>query len=140
MTENEFKRYLALGLCATGVWGGQKEATMYSYNWVVLPKLPEWDKAKYPYASIHLDGSTGYYWLWLSTEPLSRGTLGFIQFPDGATGIGSVYYPNEHTSWPEFTMDEGDIFTTSALWANYNILNANGTVYLEASDPVPVYE
>lgn len=151
MTENEFKLYLALGLCAPGVWGGQKEATMYSYNGVVLPKLPEWDKTAYPYAILYHPGFLSIYDETKNVLMVSDSTFIFngSQYrPNGdyKTGKSEIEIDAEST-WSDFTYHEyndadGGFYKSVAkvYWSNHDILNDDGTIHLSASDPVPVYE
>lgn len=108
----------------------------YLYNGIELPALPAWDKEKYPYASIADDGS-GYYYLDYSAKPT-------IVSAAGNVGWGGAMYmcKQGQTDWVRDGV-EGIIFPT-LIWANYDAYYADsagdvaGTLYLPASDPVPV--
>ena len=124
--------------------GATKKLVGYSYNGVVLPKLPEWDKTVYPYAVIghHWTDWTldGNYHLLVSSTPIFKKSQGrvtanppFMQFILGyrEEGVWSGPYNTEL----EESMSLGD-----TLWANNDILNEDGTVYFATYEPVPVYE
>ena len=121
------------------------EPIAYLYNGIQLPVPPEWDKETYPYATMQLDGSTGNYFLWLtSTRPCKS----IIHLAINPSGVGVVYATKAsegHTTWYQADKwDEGESpfgALTSAMWANYDIFKTDGiTVYLESSEPIPVYE
>ena len=142
--DSDFMKGFALGKqLRPQVIAGLKEPVAYLYgpDKVRLPKLPEWDKETYPYAFIYLDGYTGYYWLWAFTErPYRLNHTGFLAYPDGAVAIRWVLYTNE-TEWGHKVENaQSGLFSASSLWANFDILNEDGTVYLAGSAPVPVYE
>lgn len=132
----------------------------YLYNGVRLPKLPDLDKSMWPYAYIQQHGST--FDLVYSTTPLSYGTHEYSQWLEGNDdGIANVYrYKNEQTNWTWNVYEEGREYKkglsvilyarTNGIWANTNLyyaenlgdefINLIGTLYLEKSDPIPVYE
>ena len=116
----------------------------YLYNGIELPALPEWDKAAYPYAYISYSGTYDAYFLrlvdapgvhqyYMGQECIYFGTdanLSNYKFVDGAW----TFY-NETTAKYEMIMVASVI---QIVWSNYNILNKDGTIYLSASDPIPV--
>jgi hypothetical protein len=144
----------------------QGEPVAYLYNGVRLPKLPEWDKTAYPYAVIYTyhgesEKQNPVYRLVLSDTPFSivYRTIAFT----GATYDALKWVGNYTAKWKIATWDywdvdgygaDGSIFavddeTDAVVWANTDICYANdysgdetiaGTVYLAASEPVPVYE
>lgn len=119
-------------------------AIAYLYNGILLPALPEWDKEKYPYAYIMGAGS-----LILSASPVEYYAL---------TGFGKLEYWRFHTNYllytatqkywecKEWTLTDsvGDteeiisFFINAPTWCNTDIIKED-TVYLEASDAVPLY-
>lgn len=110
--------------------------THYSYNGVVLPKLPEWDKTVYPYAWISSFNSS-LSMLFLSTKPVYRKNY----IPAETTYKRALAANASDNSWGNFA--DGSTGTTYAVtstpfWANHDILNEDGTVYLAASEPMPV--
>lgn len=116
----------------------------YLYNGMELPPLPEYDKTKYPYVFIWKEESivTTIYLYLLSeivyqtatdntyclvarelvatTTPTSDGWSAFSEYPygSGVTSLFQVGYKNENK------------------WANFDILNEDGTVSLSASYPI----
>ena len=125
----------------------------YLYNGVELPDINAvWDKETYPYAYIVNGASiaemlpqefTGYL-LHLSSAPAEA-------FPDGysmitlSKGAYSLWYSTK-TGWvnviAETNYSSGVVLSEAGLsaevWASTDILNTDGSVYLAASDPVPV--
>lgn len=136
-----FKTGLALGLTGAPLPFPQKEPVAYLYNGVRLPKLPEWDKVKYPYAV--LQGMSGSYRLNVSSLPIyaiKQGEKTYITVSQDAEGhnyqiaTGSEYW--------EGGMFGGvsPIVSLPVFWANYDVKYEDGKPYLTASEPVPVYE
>ena len=108
----------------------------YLYNGVELPALPEWDKTKYPYAVItqHLGGTQ--YWLKIFSKPVVD-RVGYGKCRQ-ATCISTS------TAWGDFTeeTDFGEDGTTITLivWTNHDVYLADRTLYMAASDPIPVIQ
>lgn len=136
MTENEFKRYLALGLCAPGVWGGEKEPVAYLYNGVRLPKIPVVEG--YEFASI-VDAN-GVYIVSFTNHKDQAYNTGGIQ-----ASVTSELYKYSDGQWVKtyFTSFPG---VYPLVWTNYDLYfkdayeDLGGTVCMYASAPVPVYE
>lgn len=143
--------------------------TIYLYNGVKLPKLPDWDKDTYPYALMvrSLSSSSDSYVLYCSTTP--------IHYKYTGTGIFAGYRPlaekdgtaiaysvsilksngaffNDSTGdvvdyWPRHeALDKqlvgGETFTESKtrFWANYNVLDIDSKdVLLAMSQPTPFF-
>jgi hypothetical protein len=138
--------------CILGVCGkplpivAKKEPTAYSYNGVVLPKLPEWDKTEYPYAFIADNKSGAVYTLYVSTELwVDRGYSGIWHGGSSTAGNAIAFHINDDGSgW----QDGKDISSTQSsgglgsppIWTNVDMYYKDGTLSLEASDPIPVYE
>jgi hypothetical protein len=109
----------------------KKQPIAYSYNGVILPALPEWDREMYPYAVIGLlDGV--YHLTYHYTT--------FAVYDDG-----TYYIPGSGTS--AYALTDGEwVFThlwlksLTAVWANYDMQTDGGTLVLAASEPTPVYE
>ena len=112
----------------------------YLYNGVRLPKLPEWDKETYPYSFINYGG-------WLYPNSLELYVCKEFTF-DGS----EVHYTaeslrtplteySEDFAWGDFSPSSGgDVARNWLLWTNTDLVESDGTVYLAATDPVPVYE
>lgn len=115
-----------------------KQPVAYLYNGVQLPAPPDGDEDLCPCACIYKSyvvGSVRYCFA-RSSEP-------FKWNPDG--GILSIYSPYsswlEDDEWPQGTQFEGWWDQVcQVVWTNVNILQEDGTLHLEASDPIPVYE
>ncbi|MBR5862184.1 MAG: hypothetical protein IKZ08_02540 [Bacteroidales bacterium] len=100
----------------------------YKYNGHEGAALPAWDRRAYPYAILIDDGS-----LVCTTTPF--------------------YYDGEHArvdTYDRLTFDYDGVYydipyhfnnvkyASSAKWSNHDIFNADGTVYLAASNPIDV--
>ena len=134
----------------------------YLYNGVELPALPEWDKAKYPYAVIGTfttyGGDDGFTLLtnkrlWLLKEPYVLGSkfgaLYYIKTPETLANpeAGTTYCyfncleENNYAVWEFFEEKEADgngMTINAPEWSNYDVYTTDGTLYLAASEPVPV--
>lgn len=110
-------------------------ATVYSYNGQTLPALPEWDKTAYPYAMI--EGEKFY----ASAVPVTHES-GFL---GGKRHVTAPYIMvrstnNDGVYWGEIELQEVDATVNLGMqWTNHNVLDENGDVYLEASEPVPMH-
>jgi hypothetical protein len=121
----------------------------YSYNGTVLPPLPEWDKTVYPYAVILHTGMVTHYWyLILLPEVTYKFTESInpkwcLYVPEGQMGFKVKSDSQKNVlsdKWESGTMWFGYKALENVTWANFDLLNEDGTLYLAASDPIPVYE
>ena len=122
--------------------GLEAPATAYLYNGIQLPPLPGWDKASRPYAFIREMGSLyGAIYLFFAKE---------IQYKQGESyyTIGVVdcesyvcYPEHEAPQWTQSLHYDDTMIGDAAktLWANFAVRNADGSVCLPASEPVPVH-
>lgn len=123
-----------------------KEPIAYLYNGVQLPKLPEWDRVAYPYAVIVEKTPIGLRdtiaTLYCYPLPMTYRNGRFERDTETiyvAYSIGKsdvtwdepIYYDEEHAS---------SYLAYTPFWSNFDILNEDGTLYLAASEPTPVYE
>lgn len=124
------------------------------YVGAVLPKLPEWDKTAYPYASIRLYEDR--YLLYVSVSPVKiyggpNGELGKVGSIDyGGIGYDDfVYYTAVSNEWVESGSNTHAYITDeqSLFWSNHDLYITSSDnyeltdkIFLVASDPVPVYE
>ena len=146
------KRSTALGyltaLCGPVLSMPEKQPTAYSYNGVVLPKLPEWDKTVYPYAVIcEVVFWGGYYLYFLDRQAAILG----MRFPNEFVGV-EYRCEKGGTEWEyqrdgEFSSSSDNGYANGmARWSNYDLYfkadleEYGGTLYLESSEPIPVYE
>lgn len=127
----------ATGCRIAGQRSKQKTITGYSYNGVVLPTLPEWDKETYPYAYIWQTSSGKYSAVFVSA-PLyynsgmySDGVVSYLAY-EGITAEGE---------WGERVVSGNYSVgvAVTLVWCNQDTMNEDGTLYLAASDPIPVY-
>lgn len=118
----------------------------YRYNGIELPALPEYDKVKYPYATIveHLGTFTYHQYIFVvSAVPMYvdvKTTHTTLEFDENNFINFRANTPYENPlEWSNLTQSGGiNILIEKVVWANFDILNQNGSVYLPASDPVPV--
>lgn len=122
----------------------------FLYNGVELPGLPEtWNEAAHPYLFIRvvsLDGSAenAVYSLFAASAAAVSYDDNGILFPSSAVG---EKYAVSDGAWAESSESLSDAFYIKrndgflyTLWANFDILNSDGSVYIAASEPVPVVE
>lgn len=115
-----------------------KTLVAYIYNDVQLPALPEWDKETYPYAYIvqNTDDSDYYLVLYTAEHKVSASGL--------AGALSNRKYRVTDGEWK--LIDGGSLVTGTVIWANNTVYytesieGIGGTVYLQATDPIPVYE
>lgn len=115
----------------------------YLYNGIELPALPNWDKAAYPYAVVN-KGVKGLYNLYCSS-------VSFTAYEDDYGNINvshenstmlhyqcmtAEYAYGASDGWVEKSTLSNDV--GGVFWTNADIFFADGTLYLSASDPVPV--
>lgn len=137
------------------------DTTMYSYNGVILPKLPEWDKETYPYAYISemYTGRTDYpqsssyvapYVLTLLSEKPYWDSLSNakrLKYSDSANVIRYEYRPYAFDGWVQtattvvmaLKYDDKDTYDMSLIWTNTDTDDFEGALLCAASDPIPVY-
>lgn len=119
------------------------------YVGAILPPLPEWDKTVYPYALItEVVQGERYHFVAFSTKPMAHPDnimpeyiwYGTQPTDDGAT-IEYICRTTDNDGWV-FKHDSSyfrdPLF--NLRWANHDALNTDGTIYLSAIDPIPIYE
>lgn len=118
--------------------------TIVYYNGVVLPELPEWDKSKYPYAGIMT--TNGNYML-IVTDAMAVQNTGILSSctwdtEDGKCAFVSwVFHADKSSVWEFSTSSEhGSPIGGSCewKWANHDVYNQSGNLYLSATDHIPV--
>ena len=127
----------------------------YSYNGVVLPDIntvytPEL-RERYPYAVIITgDMVSRLYALYICMKlPYFNSSgglvMGKLSLQDNvACRKYTIYHPDvgagEDWFWDNIisfeTLDDPSV----AFWTNTDILNTDGSVFLKATDPIPIYE
>lgn len=113
------------------------------YNGVSLPDIEDvWDKDEYDYATIaqvkDTDGPTGRYLVCFSVnkgEILEDEEETTIFYGDNVRYQYNVDpdYNNGETGWRTSVAggDGSEFITDELLWANYDVLNPDGSVYLK---------
>lgn len=135
---------------AGGVPGGTVTPIAYLYNGVELPALPDWDEEAYPYAYIRkglgISAGTSFYvspmpWRYYNEEGSLADGFGYVDLPDGES---ISYYSStlKEGQWGDFQrlLMSNISGVSDIIWSNKPIYNkADGTLYMNGSDPVPVY-
>ena len=121
-----------------------KEPIAYLYNGVRLPKLPEWDREMYPYAVIVYNGiSQGrFLFAFKKEQRVTGGSVIYTWSMDEGETYLYCGLPKDATEWSaltEHTKTTDPVLAYVPKWGNYNVY-VNGTLTVEASEPVPVYE
>lgn len=140
------KRWLIEMLCDRAGKQAQQlpapgEPVAYLYNGVRLPALPEWDETAYPYAMISNEVLNSVVFTAYAERP-STNMATIVNPYDAAIPLVRSFLSTDGKSWGELT--EGRLFTEGQnslpFWAKFDVIHADGTTYLAASKPVPVYE
>jgi hypothetical protein len=140
-----------LGVCGKPLpLVAKKEPTAYSYNGVVLPKLPEWDKTEYPYAIIYTDTASNKECLFVAKVPSvlydNYGNGDYTFSAQNWGGSSPIKFENDGTNWVEGFLFPQHIKANTYIWSNYDIIDnkglagAAGSSYRVGTDPIPVYE
>lgn len=121
----------------------------YLYNGVRLPNIyslytPELQKT-HPFVWVSTESK--WHFIHLSTQMPCVNADGKLFFPNGAEvrnyDIGVDWQEGDDFGWSiNQTYEAGGVFVSAkwTFWANADILNEDGSVYIYASEPVPVYE
>ena len=121
---------------------GKREPVAYLYNGVRLPPLPEWDKETYPYAFLgyskrgDIMDDFPNYMMFFAKE---------VSFEYTTANAWGVYADTECeyyrvSGWGDVKQNASAVTTSIITWANFDVQNEDGTLFLAASDPIPVYE
>lgn len=131
-----------------------RKPVAYLYNGIRLPALPEWDRGVYPYAHI-TRANIGAWYVWYLN--IAKTKLYYRKDSDGhdrmftvdgspivylLDGVSGDVNGATETGWNnliEKTKEDG-VLEHLPRWSNYDITYEDGTVYLAASEPIPVYE
>ena len=124
------------------------------YNRMKAAALPSWDKSKFPYAVMFLY-SLASFSLYLSTTPFRYIDGSPDEAHDGTlvsvnNGCVTGYSCGDGLTWTVDNTRAGLVWANKSFcsdttlnaffWSNHDILNEDGSVFLAASEPVPVYE
>lgn len=125
------------------------QPTAYLYNGIRLPALPEWDRGVYPYAVIwsQLNGyhltclpADAYYEEHSSVEGLlyfKADTVCHCKTNEDLTEWGEWEEVADDTAYAIIDYPNEHMF--ACVWTNFNA-EYDGTTYMTASEPIPVYE
>lgn len=136
----------------------QDEPTMYLYgreanktvncNGIIVPSLPEWDKAAYPYAVMVYDTGENLRLMVFSVPAVASETeYNYVRVYPNADGYYCMWYGTNDNleqlskdvaiDTSAYGMSIHDGFT---VWSNHDICFEDGTIFISASDPVTTYE
>ena len=116
-----------------------KPIVAYLYNGVRLPALPEWDRDVYPFATITAH-SGGLYCFNASDIVLALDYTMSRPNDSGAFLNIRSAYDKETESWGENKTSAVNGYDGSPIWSNFDIYKSDGSLYLSASEPVPIYK
>ena len=124
------------------------------YVGAVLPKLPEWDRQKYPYAYIYYSSIFGYSLFYSGAQLYAEYHEGKGRYRITSCGVPVAarqwWYQNER--WDHLSQIDTWLidYVGTTIWSNADmylvVTDESGnqtltdTVYLPESEPVPVYE
>ena len=131
----KFVRGLMVSTVSKGVMPASKEPVAYLYNGVRLPKLPEWDRETYPYATLSV--LLGNYFCAYRIRPYFMGSG--ISVEQTSAYKEAVLIDGLWDTLEDGTMNADVVNMLPVFWTNFDLLNEDGSVYLAASEPVPVY-
>lgn len=135
--------------------GGQSDAiSRYWYNHLTLPKLPERDKEALPYVVIIQSSGTHTYAAYFMENPMycasTSAGVPYPHYPDSGTNQKATWScTGSSETWGELenvSLGDGELGHVSSggarpyrlVWINHDVYTDDGTLYLAASDPVPV--
>lgn len=113
-----------------------------SFNGAILPEFPKRDASIYRYALIRKQPNSDYYYLLCSSEKAET----LVNEVLGTTGVyvgAHIQYRSNRagTVWSlPYSSSGTNMALEEVVWSNQDVLNADGTVYLPASEPIPIYE
>lgn len=137
-------------LAGTLCLAASEPVPLCSYNGVELPELPEWDSAKFPKCTIdYFSVLRRYYFRAFAPDAYYFYSDGKLYFgSDYSSGflVQSIVYriAGNYGTWSEpVETDVGNTGVTETymhklIWANFD-MEYDGTLYMAASDPQPVY-
>lgn len=123
----------------------KKEPVAYLYNGARLPKLPDVEGYDNAYMRISSRGAVRAY---LTSVPLYESDGALYATADGNmlqfTCYDGIAWVENTASKSEYSKDEYVTTATSEstplIWTKHDLMSIDGTIYLEASEPIPVYE
>ena len=113
-----------------------RKPTAYLYNGVRLPALPEWDREMYPYLLMVHYFSTEFLYALQDIPVFLSETSVKTQITGPTIHVATLV----DSAWKTFQKEQSNSLLGTPTWANFDLPKEDGTVYLAASEPVPVYE
>lgn len=112
----------------------------YLFGEVELPALPDFDIRVYPYVMGNMIASNTLAMYASRTNTVHKDTdESNIGSPRAEYTICSaIRLTDEVLEWGDWTVINQSVHGKALHWANYDILNEDGTVWIEGSEPVPV--
>lgn len=115
----------------------------YLYNGMRFPPIPKHDGMSYELMSkggYAVGGGTAYY-AWVTTAPWQKIFYG-CSIQSGSSGYCYIYSTDTGNWERVHNWEERSPFDTpiTPTWANHDVMNSDGTLYLAASEAVPIYE
>jgi len=140
-TPADFLRWFSMGQAVRRAVAARREATMYSYNGVVLPKLPSVVGYEYMVLSGYERNQTLYCWKSKPPTVLHDNGYDYIDTSKDDPFMKATFWGEEDAeTWTDFGESYGNFPLSTILWANFDVYTSDGALYLAKSDPVPVYE
>jgi hypothetical protein len=136
----------------TNSGGGEQgtQAQMYSYNGMVLPELPEWDKTTMPYVVMYKDTWERIYVFYTkyankqaSPSTSVSGTYNVRvgePYKEYRCEDGNWWIYADHSDAIDVEFSHSINIETRVIWTNFDIYTPDGDLIFAASDPIPVYE
>lgn len=139
----EWIGWLLAGLCSRPLPMGARVPVAYLYNGVRLPGLPkEWNPETHPFACLFTTGGNVYT---LRMMPSDSYYTTYFNKRVFMSDNGCLEATNVTGDTDRFTLTErtGGVYislTDKTIWVNFDLVNEDGSIFLAASDPIPVYE
>jgi hypothetical protein len=107
----------------------------YLYNSVARPPIPDWNGDTHPYVYITSHPLGNYM---CNARNIQYGTDEYGYNIGIIDGWCYNFMPGKHTEWEKTRSTEQTGLTTALediVWANFDVLNEDGSIYLPASYP-----
>ena len=142
----DFARGMIVSMALKALPVRKKSPIAYLYNGVKLPKIPD-EIAAYPYVVIQYSSTGTSYVFGFSQEPATYETIWNLTeivvvtgVPDGVE-FGMAFKSSSGDKWNVHSNPgPHESHLDKTIWANYDVFSLDGSVYVEASEPIPVYE
>jgi hypothetical protein len=132
--------------CRLRAMRGKKKPVAFLYNGVRLPKLPETDL---PYAAMYFASDRTGYHVCLSSSPWEYSATGDI-FRSQVYPVSGSWWKcgGDFSTWERYggfnntnigAANFGGLGADAWYWTNADIPTTDGSPFLAASEPVPVY-